>query len=47
LDQAKAPEWHGEKIVANIAIYEMSYKESGAYFKRFENLEKIKKTNGV
>jgi hypothetical protein len=31
---------------ANIDIFEMSYEESGSYFKRLENLEKIRHTNG-
>jgi hypothetical protein len=47
LDQAKAPEWHEAMVAANIDIFEMSYEESVAYFKRLENLEKIKKTNGM
>jgi hypothetical protein len=48
LDQAKAmdPEWHEAMVNANIDIFEMSYKESVSYFKRLENLEKIKRTNG-
>jgi hypothetical protein len=31
---------------ANIDIIEMSYKESVSYFKRLENLEDIRRTNG-
>jgi hypothetical protein len=31
---------------ANIDIFEMSYEESVSYFKRLENLEKIRRTNG-
>jgi hypothetical protein len=47
LDQAKAlaPEWHEAMINANIDVFEMSYEESVSYFKRLENLEKIKCTN--
>jgi hypothetical protein len=33
-------------VNANIDIFEMSYKESVSYFKRLENLEKIRRTNG-
>jgi hypothetical protein len=33
-------------VNANIDIFEMSYEESVSYFKRLENLEKIKYTNG-
>jgi hypothetical protein len=48
LDQAKAsvPEWHEAMVTANIDIFEMSYEESVSYFKRLENLEKIRRTNG-
>jgi hypothetical protein len=48
LDQAKAwdPEWHEAMVNANIDIFEMTYEESVSYFKRLENLEKIKGTNG-
>jgi hypothetical protein len=48
LDQAKAvdPEWHEAMVNANIDIFEMSYEESASYFKRLENLEKIRPTNG-
>jgi hypothetical protein len=47
LDQAKAmdPEWHEVMVNANIDIFEMSYEESVSYFKRLENLEKIRRTN--
>jgi DNA-binding GntR family transcriptional regulator len=47
LDQAKArdPEWHEAMMNANIDIFEMSYEESVSYFKRLENLGKIKRTN--
>jgi hypothetical protein len=45
LDQAKAPEWHEAMVNANIDIFEMSYEESVSYFKRLENLEKIRHTN--
>jgi hypothetical protein len=33
-------------VSANIEIFEMSYEESVSYFKRLENLEKIRRTNG-
>jgi hypothetical protein len=33
-------------VNANIDIFEMSYEESVSYFKRLENLEKIKCING-
>jgi hypothetical protein len=48
LDQAKAwdPEWHEAMVNANIDIFEMTYEESVSYFKRLENLEKIRQTNG-
>jgi hypothetical protein len=48
LDQAKAvaPEWHEAMVNANIDIFEMTYEESVSYFKRLENLEKIRHTNG-
>jgi hypothetical protein len=46
LDQAKAPEWHEAMVNANINIFEMSYEESVSYFKRLENMEKIRCTNG-
>jgi hypothetical protein len=48
LDQDKAwdPEWHEAMVNANIDIFEMSYEESVSYFKRSENLEKIRRTNG-
>jgi hypothetical protein len=46
LDQAKAPEWHEAMVNANIDIFEMSYEESVSFFKRLENLEKIRRTNG-
>jgi hypothetical protein len=44
-DQAKASEWHEAMVNANIDIFEMSYEESVSYFKRLENLEKIRRTN--
>jgi hypothetical protein len=34
-------------VAANIDIFEMSYEESMAHLKILENLEKIKKTNGI
>jgi hypothetical protein len=46
LDQAKAPECHEAMVNANIDIFEISNEESVSYFKHFENLEKIKRTNG-
>jgi hypothetical protein len=48
LDQAKArdPEWYEAVVNANIDIFEISYEESVSYFKRLENLEKIRRTNG-
>jgi hypothetical protein len=48
LDQAKGmdPEWHEAMANANIDIFEISYEESVSYFKRLENLEKIRCTNG-
>jgi aspartate carbamoyltransferase regulatory subunit len=45
LDQAKAPEWHEAMVNANIDIFALSYEESVSYFKRLENLEKIRRTN--
>jgi hypothetical protein len=48
LDQAKAidPKWHEAMVNAKIEIFEMSYEETVSYFKRLENLEKIRNTNG-
>jgi hypothetical protein len=46
LNQAKAPEWHEAMVNENIDIFEMTYEESISYFKRLENLEKIRRTNG-
>jgi hypothetical protein len=34
-------------VNANIGIFEMSYEDSVSYFKRLENLEKIRHTNGA
>jgi hypothetical protein len=47
-DQAKAldPKWHEAMLNTNIDIFEMSYEESVSYFKRLENLENIRRTNG-
>jgi hypothetical protein len=47
LDQAKAryPEWHEAIVNANIDIFEMTYEESVSYFKRLENLAKIRRSN--
>jgi hypothetical protein len=47
LDQAKAPEGHAAMVAANIDLSLMSYEESVSYFKRLENLKKIKRTNRV
>jgi hypothetical protein len=38
-------EWHEAMVNANIDIFEMSHEESVSYFKRLENLEKIRRTN--
>jgi hypothetical protein len=48
LDQSKVryPEWHEVMVNGNIDNFEMSYVESVSYFKRLENLEKIRRTNG-
>jgi hypothetical protein len=48
LDQAKdrVPEWHEAMLNTSIDIFEMSNEESLSYFKRLENLEKIRHTNG-
>jgi hypothetical protein len=46
LDRAKAPEWHEGMVNTSIDIFEMSYEESVSYFKRLENLENIRRTNG-
>jgi hypothetical protein len=47
LHQAKAsnPEWHEAMVNANIDIFEKFHEESVSYFKRLENLEKIRRTN--
>jgi hypothetical protein len=47
LDQAKAwyPEWHKAMVNSSFDIFEMSHEESLSYFKRLENLEKIRRTN--
>jgi hypothetical protein len=39
------PEWHEAMVNAIIDIFEMPYEESVSYFKRLENLEKIRHTN--
>jgi hypothetical protein len=44
--KALNPEWHESIVNANIDIFEMSYEKSASYFKRLENLEKIRRTNG-
>jgi hypothetical protein len=48
LDQGnpRYPEWHEAMVNANIDVFQMSYEESLSCFKRLENLEKIKRTNG-
>jgi hypothetical protein len=48
IDQTKAlyPERHEAMVNSNIDIFEMSYEEYVSYFKRLENLEKIRRTNG-
>jgi hypothetical protein len=48
LDQAQVrdPECHEAMVNANIDNFEISYEESVSYFKRLENLEKIRHTNG-
>jgi hypothetical protein len=48
LDQSKSwyPEWHEAMVNANIDIFEMSHEESVSYFKRLENLEKTRHSNG-
>jgi hypothetical protein len=46
-DQAKAPEWLEAMVNDNIEIFKMSHEESVSYFKRLENLEKIRCTNGL
>jgi hypothetical protein len=35
-----------QMVNANTDIYEMSHEESVSYFKRLENLKKIRHTNG-
>jgi ribosomal protein S15P/S13E len=49
LDQAKDtdPEWDEAMVNANIDIFEMSHEKSESYFKCLENLEKIRRTNGL
>jgi hypothetical protein len=47
LDQAKAPEWHEAMVNAKIDVFEISYEEAVSYFKHLENLEKIRRTNGL
>jgi hypothetical protein len=39
------PGWHEAMVNANIDIFEITYEESVSYFKRLENLEKIRRTN--
>jgi hypothetical protein len=49
LDQTKAsyPEWHEAVVDTNIDNFQMSDKESVCYFRSLENLEKIRRTNGL
>jgi hypothetical protein len=49
LDQAKAvnPDLHETVVNANIDIFQISYEESVSYFKCLENVEKIRRTNGL
>jgi hypothetical protein len=49
LDQAKAmdPEWHEAMVNSNIDIFEISNAEYVSYFKRLDNLEKFRRTNGL
>jgi hypothetical protein len=48
LDQAKARyhEWHEAMVNANIDTFEISDEQFVSYFKRLENLEKIRRTHG-
>jgi hypothetical protein len=46
LGQSKAPEWHESIVNAILNVFEMSHEESVSYFKRLENLEKIRRTKG-
>jgi hypothetical protein len=47
-NQAKArdPKWHEAMVNTNIENFEMYYEGSVSYFKNFENLKNIKRTNG-
>jgi hypothetical protein len=49
LDQVKARiiDKHEAIVNTNIDDFEMSYEESVSYFKRSENLEKIRRTIGL
>jgi hypothetical protein len=49
LDQSKAwdPDWHGAIVNTKIDIFEISHEESVSYFKRLENLDKIRRTNST
>jgi hypothetical protein len=47
LDQAKAPKWYEAMVNENIDIFGMTYEESVSCFKQLENLEKIRRTNGL
>jgi hypothetical protein len=37
----------GTMVAATIDVFSMTYEQSVAYFNPFENLEKIKRTNGI
>jgi hypothetical protein len=43
--KAEAPEWPEVMVNGNIDIFEISYEEFMSFFKRLENLEKIRRTN--
>jgi hypothetical protein len=43
--KARYPEWHEVMANNNAQIFEMSYEKSVSYFKRLENLEKIRRND--
>jgi hypothetical protein len=45
-DKIVSPEWNESMFKINIHFFEMFYEESVSYFKRMENLEKIRHTSG-
>jgi hypothetical protein len=45
-DKARNPELHEATVNANIDVFEMSCEEYVSYFKRLENLGKIRRING-